>query len=92
MHPAQIKAAIQMRGYSLVALAEALKIDRSLIGKVISGRSRSAQVEEAIAKVIARPIHEIWPQWYRADGTKRSRLTDRAEQVRRASALLRAAS
>lgn len=91
MHPAQIKAAIQMSGSTIAAIAEVLEVERSAVGHVIHGRTRSARIEEAIAKVVRRPMHEIWPTWYAPDGRKKTRQTNQLEQLRRARELIRAA-
>ena len=61
MHPEQIKAAMRMKGVTPAVLAERLKISKSTMSQVIAGRSVSARVRGAIAKVIGTPVATIWP-------------------------------
>jgi lambda repressor-like predicted transcriptional regulator len=64
MHPAEIKAALEIAGYSQADLARELEINRSLVSAVVAGHSRSKKVEDRIAEIIRRPAAEIWPQWH----------------------------
>jgi len=64
MHPAEIKAALEIAGYSQADLARELEINRSAVSAVVAGHGRSKQVEERIAEIIRRPAEEIWPQWH----------------------------
>lgn len=64
MHPAEIKMALEIKGYSQAAVATACGVGRSAVGMVVNGRGRSKQVEEWIAAATGRTLLELWPQWY----------------------------
>lgn len=61
MHPELIKAAIRMKGTTPTALAAKLKVAPSTVFEVISGRTRSARIERAIADLVGHPIATLWP-------------------------------
>ena len=61
MHAEQIKASIRMAGTTPAILADELGVARATVSQVIHGRSRSARIEKAIAKVVGRPPALIWP-------------------------------
>lgn len=64
MHPAQIKAAIEVAGYKQVDLAGEMGLAANTVSAVIKGRSRSRQVEERIAAITGYTLEELWPQWH----------------------------
>lgn len=64
MHPAQIKATLEIAGYSLADLARELEVTRATVSAVVNGRSRSKQVEERIAAVTRLAPEALWPHWY----------------------------
>ncbi len=68
MHPAQIKAGLEMAGYTQVDVAEQLGLARNTINYVVSGRGRSRVVENRIAVILGKSLHDLWPQWYSKDG------------------------
>ena len=61
MHPEQIKAAIRMKGTTPSAIADELKVSRSTVSQVISGRGVSARIAARISQVIGVPATTIWP-------------------------------
>ncbi len=74
MHPEQIKAEIRMRGTTPAAIADSLKLSRMTVSNVIHSRSKSRRVATAIARLIKKPIEQIWPERYGAasgNGLKR---------------------
>jgi len=64
MHPAEIQAALKVRGYSQAALAKECGIKPATMSTVINGRSRSAQIEERISAITGYTLEELWPQWH----------------------------
>ena len=60
MHPEQIKAMLRMKGITLTALADELRLSRSMVSQVVCGYSRSQRVQERIAQIIGRPARAIW--------------------------------
>lgn len=60
MHPEEIKAALRIKGITLVALAQDLNLSRSMVTQVIHGYTRSQRVEERIAKALDKPVASIW--------------------------------
>jgi lambda repressor-like predicted transcriptional regulator len=61
MHPELIKAEMRMRGVTPAALADELGISRMGVGNVVNGHQKSRRVMEAVAKLIGKPVNEIWP-------------------------------
>lgn len=64
MHPAEIKAALEIQGYSQSAIADECGVQRSTVNMVVNGKGRSQKVEERIATVLRKSLGEIWPHWY----------------------------
>lgn len=60
MHPEEIKAALRIKGITLVALATELGLSRSMVTQVIHGYARSKRVEDRIAKALGKPVSAIW--------------------------------
>lgn len=64
MTPAQIKAELEMRKSSLAKVSRELLVSQQLVTNVVRGRSKSANVERAIAQIIDLPLHEVFPDRY----------------------------
>ena len=64
MHPAEIKAALEIAGFSLADIAREFETNRSAISSVVNGHGRSKRIEDRIVEIIRRPAAEIWPHWY----------------------------
>lgn len=64
MHPAEIQAALKLRGYSQAAVAEEIGVKPSTVSMVINGRGRSAQAEARIAAITGYALAELWPAWH----------------------------
>ncbi|MGD0564503.1 MAG: helix-turn-helix domain-containing protein [Roseiarcus sp.] len=67
-HSADIVAAVRKNGSSLVAISESLGLTRSAASRALL--RPHARVNKAIAALIGAPLHEIWPQWFDADGER----------------------
>ena len=61
MTPAEIKAAMLLKGISQTEIAEALDKGHARINEVINGRSSNKVVRAAIAKAIGKPIEKVFP-------------------------------
>ncbi len=59
-NPEEIKAAMRMKGTTPAALADELRLSKSTVSQIINGVGKSRRVQEAIAKLIGRPVDEIW--------------------------------
>jgi lambda repressor-like predicted transcriptional regulator len=69
MHHADIKAALQKKGYTqsqVAAMATRGKghAHKSAVSRVIRGDLKSAALAQLIAKLIGMPISQIWPGKY----------------------------
>ena len=69
MHPADIKAALQKKGYTQTQVAAmALRRNghahKSAISRVIAGDLKSAPLAKLIAGLVDMPVSEIWPNTY----------------------------
>ena len=67
-HPADIVAAVRKRGQTLTGISTDLGLTSSAGSRALL--FPHARVNRAIADVIGKPIHEIWPQWFGADGER----------------------
>ncbi|WP_287962504.1 helix-turn-helix domain-containing protein [Alcanivorax sp.] len=59
--PAEIKAALLLRGVSQTEIAEAARVERSRVSEVINGRRTTRRIREAVAKALGRDVEAIWP-------------------------------
>lgn len=71
-HPADIKAALDKKGWTLISLSKhhGLKSSSPLSHTLMQSMPRN---EKRIADAIGVPVQEIWPSRYYADGTPRPR-------------------
>ena len=59
--PAEIKAALLLRGVTQARIARECGCDRSVVANVIAGRRHTRRVREAIAAALGVPPESIWP-------------------------------
>ena len=65
-HPAQIVAAVRMKGSNLAQLGLANgKADSTLRAALLKPRRPSNKI---IADFIGVPLHELWPAWFDVNG------------------------
>lgn len=64
MHPADIRAALNKRGYSILLAANDLSVSDCSVGRVVRGQGRSRRIEQRIAEITDIPLARLWPQWY----------------------------
>jgi lambda repressor-like predicted transcriptional regulator len=64
MHPANIKAALQIAGSSQKQIAIECEVSETAVNHVIWGRSTSRPIAEAISKKTGKPLSELWPGRY----------------------------
>ena len=67
VHPAQIKALIEMAGSSSKKIANDLAVSESVVSRVIYGTVTSRRIALHIAKVAGQSIHKLWPGRYPKD-------------------------
>lgn len=68
MHPEMIKARLRMAGYTLADVARETKVGESAVRRAL--RYPSLSGERAIAKVMNRPLYELWPERWTKDGKR----------------------
>lgn len=68
MHAEEIKAALKMRFGSLAAFAVKLGRNEGAVSRAINTPGYSRPVEAEIAKILCKPVHEIWPSRYDVSG------------------------
>ena len=78
MHPADIQCALKKKGVCMADIATALEVSSVSVSNVVAGKTKSRKIASAIAKVIDKPIDDIWPGVY----------TDVYRRKRRAHALM----
>ncbi len=61
MHPELIKAELRIKGITPAVIAERLDLHYSTVSQVIRGVGTSARVQKAIAKVLGKPVADLWP-------------------------------
>ena len=64
MHPANIKAALEIAGTNQTEIASELSVSDTAVNHVITGRSASRRIAEHIAQKIGKSIEDIWPGKY----------------------------
>ena len=65
MHPAQIQAALKMRGITQTEVADQCDgVTPTAVYQVIQGKSRSKRIEMRIAAITGMTLAELWPQWH----------------------------
>ncbi|UCU93994.1 helix-turn-helix domain-containing protein [Hydrogenophaga taeniospiralis] len=57
MKPEDIRAAIVRAGTTQRAIADYLDVRPQTVARVINGQSRSAKIEDELAKITGKPIH-----------------------------------
>jgi lambda repressor-like predicted transcriptional regulator len=62
MSPNEIKSSLVLSGCTQVSIARALNVSPASVNDVITGKTVSARIREAIAEAIGRPVEEIWPE------------------------------
>jgi Ner family transcriptional regulator len=66
-HRADILAAVRKRGSSLAEIARAVGLARQTMYWAMSASPR-LRANKAIADFLGVSLHELWPQWFDADG------------------------
>lgn len=72
MHPAMIQAALKVAGVSQADIARQIAgkrkpfVSATAVHSVIWGRTRSQNIERAIAEATGLKLEDLWPQWHDA--------------------------
>lgn len=64
MHPADIKAALEKRGYLLSDVARGLGLRRHAVSMIVRGHGRSRRVAREISRLTCIPVAQLWPGQY----------------------------
>lgn len=64
MNAEEIKAALQAQGITYAAIAEASDLTVSYISSIITRRTTSKRVSNIIAKVLQKPVEEVFPELF----------------------------
>jgi lambda repressor-like predicted transcriptional regulator len=69
MHPADIKAALQKKGYTQTRIASLATrrrghVHKTAVCRVIAGDLKSLQIATLIARIIELPVSQLWPGKY----------------------------
>ena len=68
MHPELIKARLRMAGYTLADVARETQTDPSTVRLAL--RKPSLAGEKAIAQIMGKPLHELFPERWTKDGRR----------------------
>jgi Ner family transcriptional regulator len=68
MHPEDIKAAVRKTGVTLTELALLHGLSESLTRAAL--RRPQPSGNQVIAAYLGRPLSELWPEWFDADGNR----------------------
>lgn len=71
MEAAAIKQALYAKGYSFAMIGEALEVNSNVVSGVCYRRTTSKAVATAIAKVLDKPVTEVFPD---VDSYRKGRL------------------
>ena len=66
----RIKAALQLKGSSLSAVARHLNVTPTTVSTVSRGFRRSRRIETQIAAELGCDIEDLWPERYKRIGTE----------------------
>ena len=69
LHPEDIKAAVRKRGKTLTQLAQDSGLWESACRLALIRPSPPGN--RAIAAFLGCTVHDLWPQWFNPDGTRR---------------------
>lgn len=64
MHPEDIKAAMRKNGVKPADLARHLGVSQMSVSNTLHGTTKSRRIANAIARIVGRPVGEIWPGRY----------------------------
>lgn len=64
MHPADIKAALQKRGYWMTDVARGLGITSSAVNLIVRGEKKSRRVALEVSRLTGIPVSRLWPGAY----------------------------
>lgn len=81
MHPEEIKAGMRMKGTTPAMLADELGVSSASMSQVIAGSIRSERIQNAIARVLGRPVSAIWPDKPRLRRSRAEMLAARAAKA-----------
>lgn len=62
MKPNEIKAELMLRNVRQVDIAKRLNLKQNTVSEIISGRKKSARVQKEIARIISKPVNEVFPK------------------------------
>ncbi len=60
----RLKYDLAKSGLTLADLARHIGVSHSAVSMIVSGRSRSARIEQAVADALDRKPQDIWPEYY----------------------------
>lgn len=63
-HRAEIKAAIEMAGTNMSAIARSAGLTPGAVGRAVANRRPMCRVKAMVARAIGRRPHEIWPSLF----------------------------
>lgn len=66
MHPADIKAALQKRGYWITDVARGLGVTPSAVSLIVRGEKKSRRVAREISRLTGIPVGRLFPGQYPA--------------------------
>lgn len=73
-HPENVKAAVRRTGISLAELARRKGLSTSTTRKAL--RRPTPSGNRAIAEHLGKSLHQLWPEWFDADGNRISSVKD----------------
>jgi len=62
LKPCQIKASMMLAGILQQDIADDLKVDASLVNKVVNNKSNNLRVRTEVAARLKKPVTTIWPE------------------------------
>lgn len=68
MHPELIRAHLRIKGYTLEDVAKKANIGNSTVRQALTKPSTAG--EKAIAEILNKPLHELWPERWTKDGKR----------------------
>ena len=70
LHPADVQARVRKAGGSLIGIAREMGVDHSTVSHAL--RRPIPRVNRQTAAFLGTSVHQIWPEWFDAEGQRRS--------------------
>lgn len=82
MKPEEIKAVIHRKGFTIQMIGETLQTTPTSVGAVINRATTSKRIATAVAKIVGKPLAEVFPDveaYFAAERKRQLKIAKQAE-------------